>query len=221
MSLVCLLCCTLSCDYPTFLQSNVTFTIISYCGYFLLVWLDLEPADLVNSKEYGHGRLMYAVVRQMRTDPLHLFLLICLSWIQMRRRSAICSSPSDVRERRGGRSGEEAWYPGRSSPLLCRPRGKQCSTLLSSAARDTEGEEVRREKRREREDGGGVQSWHTLLPSPRLLAGKLSDTTDYSSHYSQRLTSVSVHVCVCVCMDGLVSTVNCVNMHACLLLCDL
>lgn len=84
MSLVCLLCCTLSCDYPTFLQLNVTFTIISYCRYFLLVWLDLEPAHLVNSKEYGHGRLMYAVVRQMCTDPLHLFLLVCLFWIQMR-----------------------------------------------------------------------------------------------------------------------------------------
>lgn len=138
MSLVCLLCCTLSCDYPTFLQLNVTFTIISYCRYFLLVWLDLEPAHLVNSKEYGHGRLMYAVVRQMRTDPLHLFLLVCLFWIQMRRRSAICSSPSDARERRGGRSGEEALYPGRSSPLLCRPGGKQCSTLLSSFSQSSE-----------------------------------------------------------------------------------
>lgn len=92
------------------------------------------------------------------------------------------------------------------------------NVLLSSppfakAARDTERQEVRREK------GGGVQSWHTLLSSPRLLAGKLSDTTDYSSHYSQRLTSASVWVRVC--MNGLISTANCVSMHACLLLFDL
>lgn len=58
---------------PAFLYMRVTFSIISYCGCFLLVRLDLKPAHHVNSKEFGHGRLMHAVVRQMRTDPLHLF----------------------------------------------------------------------------------------------------------------------------------------------------
>lgn len=97
------------------------------------------------------------------------------------------------------------------------------SPPLAKAVRDTEENEVGRKKQRreEEEKVGGVQTWHTLLPSPCLLAGKLSDTTDYSSHYSQRLTSASVCTCVCVCLKGLVSTVNCVNMLACLLPCDL
>ncbi len=74
---------------------------------------------------------------------------------------------------------------GNNVPLSSSPSAK--------GARDTKEEEVRREKRRERGERGGVQSWHTLFPSPLLLADKLSDTTDYSSHYSQRLTSVCVN----------------------------
>lgn len=66
------------------------------------------------------------------------FLLVCLFWIQMRRRLAICSSPSDVTSERGGQSGEEARYPGRSSSLLCRPGGKKCSTLLPTFSQRSE-----------------------------------------------------------------------------------
>lgn len=72
------------------------------------------------------------------------------------------------------------------------------SPSLAKAAKDTEGEESHEGKKRRGREVGGVHSWHTLLPSLCLLAGKLYDTTDYSSHYSQCLTSVSVCVCACV-----------------------
>lgn len=123
-------------------------TIISYCGHFLLFCLDPEPTHHFNPEEFGHSRPMCSAVRQIGTEPLLFSPLICLFWIQMRRRSAICSSPSDVTLERGGESGEEAWYPGRSSSLLCRPGGKQCSTLLPSFGQRSERYWKKRSKRR-------------------------------------------------------------------------
>lgn len=73
------------------------------------------------------------------------------------------------------------------------------SPPLAKAVRDTEENEVGREKQRQEMKKKKVSKlgMHSS-PSPCLLAGKLSDTTDYSSHYSQRLTSASICTCVCV-----------------------
>lgn len=148
----------------------------------------------------------------MRTEPLHLPLLVCLLRIQMRRR--LCHMLSSLRcnLREGGRprwkGGVISWQKLLSA--LSPWGGKQCSSPPFSQR----NERCRRRRSAgEGGEGGGVQLWHTLLPStPLLLADELSDTTDYSSHYSQRLTSA----CMYVCMYGLISTLNCVNMCVCL-----
>lgn len=139
---------------------------------------------------------MYAVVRQMRTDPLHLFsprLSLPDPDEEAIGHMLLCYRCKREERRPEWRGGVISWQKLISA---LSPWGETMlySPPFAKAARDTEREEVRREK------GGGVQSWHTLLSSPRLLAGKLSDTTDYSSHYSQRLTSVSVCECVGLCV---------------------
>lgn len=72
------------------------------------------------------------------------------------------------------------------------------SPPLAKAVRDTEENEVGREKQRQEKKKEVFKLGTQSSPSPCLLAGELSDTTDYSSHYSQRLTSASICTCVCV-----------------------
>lgn len=48
------------------------FTIISYCGRFLLVWVDLEPAHHINPEDFECGCFFHIDVCQMCTEPLHL-----------------------------------------------------------------------------------------------------------------------------------------------------
>lgn len=102
-----------------------------------------------------------------------------------------------------------------SSSLLCCPGGETMfhSPPLAKTARDTKRGKVRGVKLGKEQGGGkgGTELWHTLLPSSLLLADKLSDTTDYSSHYSQCLTSV----CICVRMASYL----CLNVWTCIHTC--
>ena len=145
---------------------------------------------------------MYAGVCQMRTEPLQLSPLICLFWIQVRRRSGhmLLSLRCNLRERRREwRGGVISWQKLLSALSPWGETMFHSPPLLWPNEREILKEKSKK-KRRERGERGCVRCWHTLLPAPLLLADKLSDTTDYSSHYSQRLTSVCVYVCVCVCV---------------------
>ncbi len=82
------------------------------------------------------------------------------------------------------------------------PWGEKCSTLLPSFSQKERCWRSKwKNKANGKEEKEEVSSVGTLLlPSPLLLADELSDTTNYSSHYSQCLTSECVRVCVCTCV---------------------
>lgn len=111
---------------------------------------------LLTGKRADAPCLAYARKKKKKlADPLHLPALVCLSWMWTGRRSAICSSsPSDVRGRRAGpeRKRRKRHILAAAPLSLCRPGGETAFSLRllsANAARDTESNDVGREKPRE------------------------------------------------------------------------